>query len=223
LTEIDDSTATVLTNGHAESFASQGSSHTAPLNSTLGEGGNAAAETNWDPTNDLSASQEWVEVPSEAAKPEAATPVASNVKSWADEQPDSPVVEVRNSFIFTAKLAAAQACHYFSVAAGLIVMILRQLFIENLIWTSTDRELLQAIPVTAATNDGFSEVRNKGANNRGDGHRGRNDRGGRGGRGRGDGRGRGRGNGASRGNDARGGRGMLFICSQHGYEDLPPS
>jgi len=93
LTEIDEPTATVLTNGHSESvFETQG----IPQNSGFGDGAaNAAAEANWDNNNDLSTSQEWVEVPRDANETETgitATPAApSNVQSWADDQPDSPV------------------------------------------------------------------------------------------------------------------------------------
>jgi hypothetical protein len=82
-----------LTNGHNEStYEIQG----IPQNSGFGEGAaNAAAEANWDNNNDLSTSQEWVEVPRDANETETgvtATPAApSNVQSWADDQPDSPV------------------------------------------------------------------------------------------------------------------------------------
>ncbi|KAN0110294.1 hypothetical protein V8E51_006681 [Hyaloscypha variabilis] len=93
LTEIDEPAATALTNGHNESvFETQG----IPQNSGFGDGAaNAAAEANWDNNNDLSTSQEWVEVPRDANETETgltATPAApSNVQSWADDQPDSPV------------------------------------------------------------------------------------------------------------------------------------
>jgi len=80
-----------LTNGHSGStWDTQG----IPQNSGFGEGANAAAEANWDNSNDLSASQEWVEVPRDAAETETgvtATPAAaSNVQSWADDNPESP-------------------------------------------------------------------------------------------------------------------------------------
>jgi hypothetical protein len=78
-------------NGH------EPTSHTyeVPQNSGFGDGAaNAAAEANWDNSNDLSASQEWVEVPRDSAETDtglAATPAApSNVQSWADDQPDIP-------------------------------------------------------------------------------------------------------------------------------------
>jgi hypothetical protein len=65
-----------------------------PANSTFGEGANAAAEANWDTNNDLSASQEWVEVPRDAAETDTgvtATPAANtNTQSWADDQPEAP-------------------------------------------------------------------------------------------------------------------------------------
>ena len=92
LTEIDEPSATTMANGH-ESHEIQG----IPPNSSFGEGGNAAAEANWDNANDLTTSQEWVEVPRDAVETDAgvtATPAApSNVQSWADDQPDP--VEVR--------------------------------------------------------------------------------------------------------------------------------
>ncbi|KAF5874465.1 uncharacterized protein Bfra_004474 [Botrytis fragariae] len=92
LTEIDDPVTSALSNGHqAPTFEeAQG----IPQNSAFGEGGNAAAEANWDNNNDLSTSQEWVEVPREATETDLgvnATPAApSNTQSWADEQPESP-------------------------------------------------------------------------------------------------------------------------------------
>lgn len=90
LTEIDAEPATIaLANGH-ESNEIPG----VPKNSGFGDEGNAAAEANWDGANDLSTSQEWVEVPRDAAETETgltATPAApSNTQSWADDQPDSP-------------------------------------------------------------------------------------------------------------------------------------
>ncbi|KAH8794563.1 hypothetical protein F5882DRAFT_397977 [Hyaloscypha sp. PMI_1271] len=93
LTEIGEPATVDLTNGHNESvFNTQG----IPQNSGFGDGAaNAAAEANWDNNNDLSTSQEWVEVPRDANETETgvtATPAApSNVQSWADDQPDSPV------------------------------------------------------------------------------------------------------------------------------------
>lgn len=82
-----------MTNGHNESvFDTQG----IPQNSGFGDGAaNAAAEANWDNNNDLSTSQEWVEVPRDANETEtgvtATLAAPSNVQSWADDQPDSPV------------------------------------------------------------------------------------------------------------------------------------
>ena len=99
LTELDDPSTTIR-NGNGSPEA-QG----VPQNSSFGEGGNAAAEANWDNANDLSTSQEWVEIPRDANETDTglmATPAApSNVQSWADDQPD--IVEVRTIFfhIFT--------------------------------------------------------------------------------------------------------------------------
>lgn len=93
LTEMNEPVAAVLTNGHNESiYETQG----IPQNSGFGDGSaNAAAEANWDNSNDLSTSQEWVEIPRDANETDngvTATPAApSNVQSWADDQPDSPV------------------------------------------------------------------------------------------------------------------------------------
>lgn len=85
-----------MANGHNDAtYEPQG----IPQNSGFGEGAaNAAAEANWDNNNDLSTSQEWVEVPRDANETEtgltATLAAPSNVQSWADDQPDSPV-EVR--------------------------------------------------------------------------------------------------------------------------------
>ena len=82
-----------MTNGHTElTYETQG----IPQNAGFGDGSaNAAAEANWDNANDLTNSQEWVEVPRDANETDTgltATPAApSNVQSWADDQPDSPV------------------------------------------------------------------------------------------------------------------------------------
>lgn len=92
LTEIDDPVTSAMTNGHHEPSFEEAQG--IPQNSAFGEGGNAAAEANWDNNNDLTTSQEWVEVPREASETETgitATPAAvSNTQSWADEQPESP-------------------------------------------------------------------------------------------------------------------------------------
>lgn len=92
LTELNAPEASAMTNGHsATAFETRG----IPTNAGIGEGAaNAAAETQWDPSTEMSASQEWVEVPRDAAETDTgvtATPAApSNVQSWADDQPDSP-------------------------------------------------------------------------------------------------------------------------------------
>jgi len=92
LTELDAPPISSLANGHDDT------SHeiqSIPQNSGFGDGtANAAAEANWDNSNDLSTSQEWIEVPRDTADTDTgitATPAApSNVQSWADDQPDSP-------------------------------------------------------------------------------------------------------------------------------------
>ncbi|PQE33139.1 Transcription factor CBF NF-Y histone domain-containing protein [Rutstroemia sp. NJR-2017a WRK4] len=93
LTEINDPTTAAMINGETEPTSEEASG--VPANSTFGEGANAAAEANWDNNNnDLSASQEWVEVPRDAAETETgvtATPAANaNTQSWADDQPEAP-------------------------------------------------------------------------------------------------------------------------------------
>lgn len=96
LTEIDAGTDTALTNGQQEAAADS----TIP-NADVGDAAaNAAAENQWDTSNDLAASQEWVEVqaPPEAlptdsapAVPDvaAAAPAAANTASWADDHPET--------------------------------------------------------------------------------------------------------------------------------------
>ncbi|KAG9229000.1 hypothetical protein BJ875DRAFT_446360 [Amylocarpus encephaloides] len=92
MTELDDTAAIIPTNGDSTLHEVEG----IPQNSGFGgEGGaNAAATQNWDNQNDLSTSQEWVEVPRDSTETDTgftATPAApSNVQSWADDQPDSP-------------------------------------------------------------------------------------------------------------------------------------
>lgn len=91
LTEIDAPATSTLTNGHEETY----NAHAVPQNSDFGDGAaNAAAEAGWDASNDLSASQEWVEVPRAPVDTSTDTTAApapvSNVQSWADDQPDAP-------------------------------------------------------------------------------------------------------------------------------------
>ncbi|KAF3070715.1 hypothetical protein GL218_00293 [Daldinia childiae] len=97
LTEIDSTGATApLTNGHTESTPT--SAPGVPENADVGDdAANAAAESQWDANNDLSASisqEEWVKVPRDPTETETgltATPAsAGNVQSWADEQPENP-------------------------------------------------------------------------------------------------------------------------------------
>lgn len=191
LTEIDEPSATDMTNGH-ESHEAQG----IPQNSSFGEGGNAAAEANWDNANDLATSQEWVEVPRDTVETDTgvtATPAApSNVQSWADDQPDP--VEVRT--------LVSYVCQVFT-------FIFDNLFLLRLFRWLTNSKPLQTTPAPPTNpNDGFHEVQRSRGGNRGDGQqRGRGGRGGDRGRGgyRGDYRG-GRGRGGPRGG-ARGDRG----------------
>ncbi|KAH9907782.1 hypothetical protein F4778DRAFT_719084 [Xylariomycetidae sp. FL2044] len=94
LTEIDTTgTTTHLTNGHTGSAPESGH----PANSAVSDdAANAAAESQWDTNNDLSASvtqEDWVQVPRDPTETETgltATPAAPpNVQSWADDQPES--------------------------------------------------------------------------------------------------------------------------------------
>jgi hypothetical protein len=95
----------VLTNGH-DSVAPVGE---APANASISNGAaNAAAEGQWDASNDMSMSisQEWVDVsvPREPAETEpgvAATPATqANTQSWADDQPEAQPTVCRPITVF---------------------------------------------------------------------------------------------------------------------------
>lgn len=94
LTEIETNGSTeTMTNGHSEEMAQS----SAPTNADVTADGaaNAAAETQWSNSNDLSASQEeWVKVPRDPAETDTgltATPAAVDaIQSWADDQPENP-------------------------------------------------------------------------------------------------------------------------------------
>ncbi|KAI0901392.1 hypothetical protein F4806DRAFT_452112 [Annulohypoxylon nitens] len=96
LTEIDSTGTTApLTNGHTEKSAA--SSDVTANNDVGDSAANAAAESQWDQNNDLSASgsqEDWVTVPRDPAETDTgltATPATTgNVQSWADEQPENP-------------------------------------------------------------------------------------------------------------------------------------
>ncbi|KAI0445716.1 hypothetical protein F4803DRAFT_507073 [Xylaria telfairii] len=98
LTEIDSTGATEpLTNGHIEPAPQTG----VPANADVSDStANAAAGADWDANNAMSASMQegWVEVPRDPAETDtglAATPAAaSNVQSWADDQPENPPEQV---------------------------------------------------------------------------------------------------------------------------------
>ncbi|KAK3941715.1 hypothetical protein QBC46DRAFT_381810 [Diplogelasinospora grovesii] len=91
LTEIDDGSAVQLTNGHTPE--EQSPVDGAPANADVNDSAaNAAGESQYDAgANDMSTSQEWVDVkvprdPSETETGVIATPAApSNTNSWADE------------------------------------------------------------------------------------------------------------------------------------------
>lgn len=183
LTELDAPSATAIHADREEPYEAG-----IPANAGFGDGAaNAAAEANWDANNELSTSQEWVEVPRDATETDtgiAATPAApSNVQSWADDQPDSP--EVRNIFSLARQLFTFIFEHLY-----MLLLPLSQIF--------TNGNTIQNSPAPATNpNDGFHEVQRSRGGNRGDGQ-GR----GRGG-GRGNGRGRGRGGRGYRGNARR--------------------
>ncbi|TGJ79456.1 hypothetical protein E0Z10_g9307 [Xylaria hypoxylon] len=95
LTEIDSTGATEpLTNGHTEPTPQSG----VPANADVSDNAaNAAAGSEWDSSNAMSSSitqEGWVEVPRNPTETETgltATPAAaSNVQSWADDQPENP-------------------------------------------------------------------------------------------------------------------------------------
>ncbi|KAI1118095.1 hypothetical protein F5Y14DRAFT_401049 [Nemania sp. NC0429] len=95
LTEIDATGATEpLTNGHTES----GPLSNIPANADVSDSAaNTAGGSDWDANNTMSSSitqEGWVEVPRDPTETETgftATPAAaSNVQSWADEQPETP-------------------------------------------------------------------------------------------------------------------------------------
>ncbi|KAK4152899.1 hypothetical protein C8A00DRAFT_15842 [Chaetomidium leptoderma] len=93
LTEVDDGSATALTNGHPQEASS---SNAAPSNTGVADdAANAAGESQWDTGNEMSTSQEWVDVriprePSETETGITATPAApSNTQSWADDHPEN--------------------------------------------------------------------------------------------------------------------------------------
>jgi len=171
-----------------------------PQNTGIGEGGNAAAEANWDGNNDLSASQEWVEVPRDATETETgitATPAApANVQSWADDQPDSPT-EVRTIFLYLRCLVSS----LFTSLARLGSTILFAIF---LVQTNPSKQQTSTPAPAANPNDGFHEVNRSRGGNRGDGGRGRGNRGRGSYRGNGNNRNRGGPRGGGPGGNSRG-------------------
>ncbi|KAI9742424.1 MAG: hypothetical protein M1818_003958 [Claussenomyces sp. TS43310] len=103
LTELDEPHAVSMTNGHGEGGA-EAAAAGIPQNSGIDEGAsNNAAESHWDTNNDLSTSQEWVNVnvPRDITETDTgfiATPAAGlNKQSWADEQPESPTPAINGN------------------------------------------------------------------------------------------------------------------------------
>lgn len=128
LTEIDAGTDKPLTNGHVHEPSHEAET-IIPSIETADDAANAVAESQWDKdaTNDLAASQEWIEVqkpaepaepaepvepiePVETPQPDAvpeATPAAPTSQSWADDHPEptsgvgSPFLLYQRVFILT--------------------------------------------------------------------------------------------------------------------------
>lgn len=96
LTELNDAP---LSNGHND----EGAVSSAVPQTEIGDG-NAVAEANWDNSaNDLSTSQEWVNVtPRDAAETDtgvtATIAAPAQNQSWADEQPETPPPVLEVSF-----------------------------------------------------------------------------------------------------------------------------
>ncbi|KAH6613452.1 hypothetical protein F5144DRAFT_634038 [Chaetomium tenue] len=95
LTEVDEGSATALTNGHAAEASSSSAAPSAPPSNAevADEAANAAGESQWDTGNELSTSQEWVDVKisreaSETETGPAATSAAPS-QSWADDHPET--------------------------------------------------------------------------------------------------------------------------------------
>lgn len=196
LTEIDDLTVTALTNGNAQSFAPE--HDVTGTHVTSSEGGTALPVD-----NDLSTSQEWVEVPSVTSTPVAEPTQTPDKQSWADDQPDSPTELVRIFITISMAIRSflgevwALSGNPFFVLKTLVIVVFNQMLFANLIWINTDQTPKQSNP--AASHDGFHEVQRSSRNaGRGDGQQRGGRGGGRGGRGRGNGQ-RGRGQGAPRG------------------------
>lgn len=94
LTEINDGSAVALTNGHTVEAPA---SDVAPSNADVADSAaNAAGESQWDTSadqaNDMTLSQEWVDVKREASEVEtgatAAPAAPGNSQSWADDHPE---------------------------------------------------------------------------------------------------------------------------------------
>jgi len=105
LTEVEDGSATALTNGHAQEEPSPVSP---PGNTDVNDSAaNEAGESQWDIGNETSTSQEWVDVkiprdPSETETGLNATPAApaapANTQSWADDHPEGAPADANEGF-----------------------------------------------------------------------------------------------------------------------------
>ncbi|KAK3997198.1 hypothetical protein QBC44DRAFT_109104 [Cladorrhinum sp. PSN332] len=96
LTEVEEGSATALTNGHGTEEAPSGAG--APANTEVTDSAaNAAGESQWDIGTNMTESQEWVDVqvprePSETETGLTATPAQPSApatnQSWADDHPE---------------------------------------------------------------------------------------------------------------------------------------
>lgn len=94
LTEIDAGTDIPLTNGHVNE-TSEETAAVIPNTDAGDDAANAAGESQWDKdaNNDLTTSQEWVEIQKPVETPQTETapnaaPAAASNQSWADDHPE---------------------------------------------------------------------------------------------------------------------------------------
>jgi uncharacterized coiled-coil protein SlyX len=105
LTEVEEGSATALTNGHVQEPSSSSAGQSGLSNADVDDSAaNAAGESQWDTGNDAPLSQEWVDVkvprePSETETGIDATPAApANTQSWADDHPETETPAADDGF-----------------------------------------------------------------------------------------------------------------------------
>ena len=92
LTEIQEGSAVELTNGHAGEPSTESAPSTAEVTDNAA---NAAGESQWENGNEMTMSQEWVDVkaPQETSETESAPVVTpaepAGSQSWADDHPEA--------------------------------------------------------------------------------------------------------------------------------------